>query len=416
MISLSSISESGLEQVRELYESSFPLAERRDWQQFVYLFHNEPRSRCMAITDDGIFRGFVCHWLFEDYVYVEHFAVMPEYRDKGIGAAALEALRTQYGKPLFLEAENPEHCADKALAERRLAFYERCGFRVFNTDYEQPIYRAGDDMVPLYLLTTGEDLTAEQIENFKSIVYAAIDPLLHYEERTDSTNSALTLANAEKPLPDKYAIYTFNQPFGRGQRGNTWEAEPGKNILISWLMRPKIHVSQQFTLNQAVCYIVMRWLGTLVPEEQLCIKWPNDIYYDDNKIAGILIEHVIVGDTIDHSIVGVGININQMEFVSDAPNPVSVVDISRHITDLHTAAIRLHSMMCDYVKVMNDAHLHDIYFEHLYRNEGYHRYRLPDGEGFKAKIIDVEPDGMLVLEKEDGKRQKFAFKEIIFTH
>lgn len=243
-----------------------------------------------------------------------------------------------------------------------------------------------------------------------------VSDLLHYAPQVDSTNSALTIANAHAPLPDKYGLYTFEQPFGRGQRGNTWEAEPGKNLLISWLLRPTLPVHEQFRLSEAMCMIFLDWLSDLVPADKLSVKWPNDIYYDDLKLAGILIEHVIIGDRIDHSIVGAGFNINQLEFTSDAPNPVSVIQIARKEHDLDSLAVALHDKVTHYAEVLADEGLHDKFLGSLYRRDGMHRYRLPDGEGFKARIVDVKPNGLLVLEDDNGVQRQFAFKELEFTH
>ena len=416
MIALTDITDSHLDFVRELYESSFPPDERRDWWQFMHILRHEPRFRCSLIADGEVPCGFLCHWLMDGYVYVEHFAVSPSRRGIGAGGTAIDAIKKRYGLTLILEAENPDKCDDKDTAQRRLAFYGRHGFRVFDKDYLQPIYRAKDKQVPLYLLTTGENLTQEQVEQFRSIVYAPVDTLLHYEPTVASTNSALTLRNAAEPLPDKYALYTFCQPEGRGQRGNTWEAQPGKNILISWLLRPQIRVDEQFRLSQALCLIFAEWLQEMLPDGTVSVKWPNDIYCDDLKVAGVLIENVVIGDAIDHSVVGAGFNINQLEFTSDAPNPVSVIQVSRQYHDLHTLAIDLNERVTRYAELMSDPLLHDKYMARLYRRDGMHRYRLPDGEGFKARIADVKPNGVLVLQDENNDIKEFAFKEIIFTH
>ncbi|MBQ9440631.1 MAG: biotin--[Paludibacteraceae bacterium] len=408
--------ENHIDDVRRLYEASFPADQRRDWWQFMHIFRNEPRFRCLVICDGLSFRGFLCHWLLDSVVYVEHFAVLPEYRGNSDGSAALEHLKSLYAQPLLLEAENPDACADRDIALRRLAFYERHGFRVFKRDYLQPIYRAGDQQVPLVLLTTGNGLSDDEVEKFCATVYAPVDTLLHYEDEVDSTNSELIIRNARNPLPDKFALYTFSQPHGRGQRGNTWEAQQDKNLLISWLLRPEIKVQEQFRLSEAVCLIFLQWLEQVMPAGKLSIKWPNDIYYDDLKIGGVLIEHVVIGDRIDHSIVGVGFNINQLEFPADLPNPVSIIQVTRKHNDLHTLAIDLNAKLGHYAEWLSDSELHNKYLARLYRRDGLHRYRLPDGSGFKAQIVDVRPNGMLVLEDEGKNVREFAFKEVIFTH
>ena len=139
--------------------------------------------------------------------------------------------------------------------------------------------------------------------------------LLH---ETSSTNSYLS--RMASILPSGTVIYTNSQTSGRGQRGNSWEAEPGKNLTFSMLVKqPAVVPSKQFRISEAVSLAVVEWLSQY--SDGFSVKWPNDIYYNDKKICGILIEHVLCGNAIVHTIVGVGINVNQQHFLSDAPNP-----------------------------------------------------------------------------------------------
>ncbi|MCC8036856.1 MAG: biotin--[acetyl-CoA-carboxylase] ligase, partial [Bacteroidales bacterium] len=146
---------------------------------------------------------------------------------------------------------------------------------------------------------------------------------------TPSTNSALRSMIAQEPLEPWTVVATLRQTAGRGQRGNSWESEPGKNASFSMLIRPhELKASQQWTLSLWVSIGTWNALSRIVPHpDRLRMKWPNDVYYGDRKLGGILIENSLQGQFIDWSIAGIGINVNQTRFLSDAPNPVSLAQI-----------------------------------------------------------------------------------------
>ncbi len=232
---------------------------------------------------------------------------------------------------------------------------------------------------------------------------------------------------------EEYSIYTFHQTAGRGQQGNTWESEPNKNLLFSRLIRPtELQPAQLFQLTQWVSIVVFEVLQTLHPKLQtadLSIKWPNDIYWQDKKLCGILIESAFAGAQIDYAVAGVGINANQTIFHSDAPNPISVYQIAGEELNLHQlmqhiddAFVRLRPLLS------NTALLQTKYMQHLYRRAGWHQYLLREvstapttlasiheKDTFLAQITDVLPNGTILLCKEDGTEQAFHFKEIRFV-
>ena len=141
---------------------------------------------------------------------------------------------------------------------------------------------------------------------------------------TASTNSYLS--KMAMMLPGGTVIHTPEQTAGRGQKGNTWESETGKNVIFSMLLKkPMVPIVNQFYISEAVSVAIVEVLSQYM--DGFSIKWPNDIYHDDRKVCGILIEHSIMGSSINHSILGVGINVNQVEFKSDAPNPVSLAQL-----------------------------------------------------------------------------------------
>ena len=156
-----------------------------------------------------------------------------------------------------------------------------------------------------------------------------------YVARTNSTNTLLKelLAKSEWPEGEEF-LYAGYQTAGRGQTGNGWESEEGKNLLCSILVERQktatIKEENPFYLNVTVSVAVHRLLSQelMAKSQQLTVKWPNDLYWQDKKMAGILIENAIIGNEVKYSIAGIGLNINQTEWKSDAPNPVSLKQIT----------------------------------------------------------------------------------------
>ena len=238
-------------------------------------------------------------------------------------------------------------------------------------------------------------------------------------EAVASTNSYLTSRAAEQ-LPHATVATTDCQTAGRGQRGNSWEAEPGKNITLSILLRPQsILANQQFVVSEIVSLGIVHTLDAYLPtDSHIAIKWPNDIYVGDKKICGILIENSLMGNRIVSSVAGIGLNVNQEVFVSDAPNPVSMLNVAGKAFPLEEVRDRMCReilTLCDeYDNPDRFAALHDIYKSRLWRADGFYPFTA-DGVDFSARIIDIAPDGILTLATPDGARRQFAFKEVAFV-
>lgn len=236
---------------------------------------------------------------------------------------------------------------------------------------------------------------------------------------TPSTNTWLKENCAT--LPHGTVAITHNQTAGRGQRGNSWEAEPGKNLTFSILLHPDaLHPAQQFVISEIVSLAIVddlrRRLAPEIDGNRIKIKWPNDIYVDDRKIAGILIEHSICSTAIQHTIAGIGLNVNQMEFRSDAPNPTSMAILARHEFNLDTLLGEIIAPIVAPLSPAMHSAIHARYLENLWRADGaMHRFTRPDGTGFEAAIADVAPDGFLTLRLADGTTERFAFKEVAFV-
>ena len=237
---------------------------------------------------------------------------------------------------------------------------------------------------------------------------------IHLPE-TESTNLYAKTIDSKNCIT---LITTDHQTAGRGQRGNTWEAEKGKNLLFSLVLQPhNIPSSQQFIICELISVAICKSLSSYIPD--IHIKWPNDIYYKDFKLCGILIEHDIEGTYIARTIIGIGLNVNQAHFTSDAPNPISLFQILGHevgreallseICDTFTALYQAMRTAPDSVQG-RDA-MHRRYSALLYRLSTPALYR--DAQGtFSAILRRVEPDGRLRLEDEQGTLRSYLFKEV----
>ncbi|MDE5874639.1 MAG: biotin--[acetyl-CoA-carboxylase] ligase [Muribaculaceae bacterium] len=230
-----------------------------------------------------------------------------------------------------------------------------------------------------------------------------------------STNS--WLAAEGDTLGGECLVYAVEQTAGRGQRGNSWEAEPGKNLTGSFLLFPEgIEPASQFFVSEAVALAVTDLLASIGVEAK--VKWPNDIYVADRKIAGILIEHSVMGRKICRTIAGVGLNLNQREFRSDAPNPVSVVQLTGEEQDVDEAARLLGERVGERMKqaAADAATLHSDYLRRLWRGDGafYPFLHVATGARFAGRIVGIDPDGTLHVSDSAGNGYDFLFKEVEF--
>lgn len=234
-------------------------------------------------------------------------------------------------------------------------------------------------------------------------------------DTTDSTNSYATAHQHD--LGDMTMITAHAQYSGRGQRGNSWESAPGKNLTVTVLFRPAPSslpmAERQFRISEATALAVADTLEAFGITASL--KWPNDIYVADRKICGILIEHTLLGNHIDNSRIGIGLNVNQREFVSDAPNPESMARVLGR--DLPLAEVREALALALERRLTAPGDIHEEYLSRLWRHDGKpHPFRRRDipGEPFLASIISVDRDGQLSLALPSGSTRHFYFKEIEF--
>ena len=242
------------------------------------------------------------------------------------------------------------------------------------------------------------------------------ETFIHLNE-THSTNSYLReLIMREKEQPEGTVVITDYQTAGRGQKGNSWESERGKNLTFSILLHPNhIPPGKQFILSQLISIAIVGVLKKY--DRHFTIKWPNDIYWKEKKIAGMLIEVDLTGSSLSNAIIGIGININQRHFKSDAPNPVSLTQITGKEHNLSDLLEKILDRIVDeYNKYTpdNEEEIRQKYMALLFRNKGVYPY-LYGEEIFNASIEGIEPNGQLILKKENGSIHTFAFKEISFV-
>jgi BirA family biotin operon repressor/biotin-[acetyl-CoA-carboxylase] ligase len=237
-------------------------------------------------------------------------------------------------------------------------------------------------------------------------------------KEVDSTNTFLkTLLSNSKPLPEGTVIMAESQYAGRGQQQNKWHSEPGKNLTFSILLNPSfLAVNNQFDLNRIVSLGVYDGLKPYLGEN-LKIKWPNDIYYGDRKLGGILIETHVQGSQIKNAIIGIGLNINQENFDPGAGNAISVKQILHRDYDLRTIL----SEICGHIeayylnlKAGKFLFVRNTYQGRLYWLNEVKRFRTNDTI-FEGIIKDVKEEGLLIVESSRGL-QEFSLKQIEFLN
>lgn len=229
-----------------------------------------------------------------------------------------------------------------------------------------------------------------------------------------STNSWMASEGAS--LPHGAVVVAESQTAGRGQRGNTWEAEPGKNLTFSMMLRPEgVDAAGQFGISEAVALGVAEVLSRHMPGVEVAVKWPNDIYAADRKICGILIENSLSGRRIERSIAGIGINVNQAEFRSDAPNPVSMFQLTGRETPLGPLLDEVRAEILALVEHPDS--LSEAYHARLWRREGLHPFvdHTRGSMPVSASIVSVAPTGHITLREASGEERTYAFKEISFV-
>ena len=236
-------------------------------------------------------------------------------------------------------------------------------------------------------------------------------------DETGSTNEYALQLLEKETLPAGTVVIAENQTAGRGVDGSLWESQKGRNLTFSMIIYPDyISVDYQFYLNKAISlgvyHLVREKLG-----DGTSIKWPNDIYFGNGKIAGILIQNGIQGSKFKYCVAGIGLNVNQDTFSGRAENPVSLNMVSGREYDLEALMNELYASLWQYLDLLKNGHIEQIdgeYLSALFRLEEMARY-IYKGEKIMARITGVNRYGHLVLEIPSHKIIECDLKEIKFV-
>lgn len=234
-------------------------------------------------------------------------------------------------------------------------------------------------------------------------------------EETDSTNT-YPRQHASQMEAWMTVVTAEYQTAGRGQGVHTWESNRSENLLFSVLTHPvMVPVRSQFLLSEAGALALKEVLDGYT--DGITLKWPNDIYWNDRKLSGTLIETSIGGGRIKNCVFGIGLNVNQKTFESDAPNPVSLAQILGHDIDREQLFKQIVAAFEKYYRMLENGQydaISALYHEALYRRQGFYMYE--DGDGrFEGAIVEVGDDGLLVLRDRDGRFREYEFREVKFV-
>jgi len=232
----------------------------------------------------------------------------------------------------------------------------------------------------------------------------------------DTVSSTNDLAREERFVHGD-VLWAERQTAGRGQRGHTWLSEEEVNLTFSLVVEPRfLPAKEQFLVSAATAVALCDCLTRYGIEAR--IKWTNDIYVEDRKIVGILIEHFYAGATLRRTVIGIGLNVNQERFDPSLPNPTSMLLEGEKRYDREEVLRTFYDcFIARYAQVeQGDGEaILQAYRALIYRLGREQRFRLPEGEELTATIEGIESDGALRLRHEDGKSHSYHFKEIEFV-
>ena len=234
---------------------------------------------------------------------------------------------------------------------------------------------------------------------------------------TDSTNDYAKKLIKEGTVREGTVILADYQTKGKGQKGGYWESEKGKNLTLSIIINPAfLQAQRQFYLSMSISIGIVEFLSHLSLGSE--IKWPNDIYIHSRKVGGILIENTIKNNIIASSVIGIGINLNQTEFKSNAPNPTSVCLELKKTLDIQDSYRLLISYINRWIKLLYCERYNKIrarYRKYLFLRNKKTFFTDINGK-FKGRIINVEEAGTIIIKADTNEIKKYNFKEVIFPY
>ncbi len=235
-------------------------------------------------------------------------------------------------------------------------------------------------------------------------------------QQTDSTNNEAKRCIRENRATNGMVIFTDTQTHGRGQYGNIWHSESGKNLNFSIIFFPALlHAKEQFLLSQTVSIAIVEFLKTKT-NLPVSIKWPNDILVNEEKICGILIENNISGSRISESIIGIGLNVRQTDFPSEIKNVTSLQMLGCEVDALDSLLKELLSYLDAYfVKLAQGQYalIRELYLQQLFRY-GISAEFYIGNQKVNGIIEGVNETGQLLLRIND-ELKVFNNKEVVFV-
>lgn len=234
-------------------------------------------------------------------------------------------------------------------------------------------------------------------------------------KQTDSTNAYLQRQQATCDIRS-WVVSTDEQTAGKGMGSNGWESEIGKNLTFSVALDMRfLPAAQQFLLSETVALGLAEALDTVLPADKLRIKWPNDIYFENRKLAGILINSTIKASMMDISIIGIGLNVNQMQFQDWPTNPVSLQQITGKEYALQPLLEQIVESINKKVENLKSSPtaIEKEYLQRLYRYRTWGDYEL-NGKVVRLFMRGIDPFGRLKMMDEANTMYCFDIKEIRF--
>lgn len=237
--------------------------------------------------------------------------------------------------------------------------------------------------------------------------------MIYHKACTTSTND-----DARSDLYTHFdVIWAEHQSAGRGQRGHVWLSDEGQNLTFSVVLHPRfLPIAEQFLISEIVALALV---DTMADYGIGCrIKWTNDLYAGDRKLAGVLIEHSLSGSVLWRTVVGIGLNVNQSSFAKELPNPASMTTLTGKSYDRAALLDSFMSHLATLYSLLEEGNKSSIeqrYHSVMYHIDEPHTYAYSSGVHFTATIRGVRPSGELCLEHDDGTLREYAFKEVEFV-
>lgn len=238
-------------------------------------------------------------------------------------------------------------------------------------------------------------------------------PLIEFDSLDSTNDFAANLISKSNPTEGTVVLAHF-QTAGKGQIGRKWESEPNLNLLMSIILKPNfLKIDHHFHLNIISSLAIARAIETIIPQK-ISVKWPNDVYCKTNKICGILIQNVLQGQQIQSTIIGIGLNVNQIHFDADLPNPSSLRIETGRIQDVAKIRNLIFYFLEQYyleIKSGNLAPLIQDYQSRIFQKDIPSIYQNASGFVFEGTIQGIDSHGRLIIEV-DGQNEYFSINEI----